>query len=330
MPHDHAGFGANSQDHGHAHGHAHGHGHGHGHAHGGAGLGDRRLALAVAVNVGLTVAQFVGGLLSGSLALMADALHNLSDAASLVIAVWARRLSRRPADGRMTFGWARAEIVAALVNFTTLILIGLYLAWEAALRLYDPQPVEGWTVVTVAGLALAVDVATAALTWAMAKDSMNIRAAFIHNVADALSSVAVIVGGVVVLIWDWTLIDPLLTLMIAGYVLWHGASEIGGAVRILMNAAPDAMDAGEVAAAMAGVEGVAGAHHVHLWRLDETRTSLEAHVALAPGADAAAVKRRLRALLAERFAVGHATLETEAPGESCPAPGGGAAAGAPA
>lgn len=316
---------AHSHGHGHEHGHHHhdGHHHGHSHSHHAAGMGERRLAVAVAINLGLTVAQVIGGLLSGSLALIADALHNFSDAASLIIALWARRLTRRPADRQMTFGWGRAEIVAALVNFTTLILIGLYLAYEAVLRLFAPEPVEGWTVVIVAGVALAVDAVTALLTYAMSKDSMNIRAAFLHNVADGLASVGVIVGGVVVLLYDWTLIDPIITLIIAAYVLWHGASEIGGAIRILMNAAPDHLDTDRVAAAMADVEGVAGIHHVHLWRFDERRSSLEAHVLLAEGAAPGEVKQRLRRLLAGDFGVHHATLETELPGEECADPEGG-------
>lgn len=311
----------------HQHGHGQGH-HGHNHSgHGGpghhAGGGQGRLAGAVAINLALTVAQVAGGLLSGSLALIADALHNFSDAASLVIALLARRLARRPADSRMTFGWARAEIVAALINFTTLILIGLYLAAEAVMRLFDPQPIDGWTVVVIAGVALVIDAATVLLTMAMARDNMNIRAAFLHNLADAMGSVAVIVGGVVVLLYDWTLIDPLLTLAIAAYVLWHGASEIGAAVRILMNAAPDHLDAVDLATAMAGVEGVHDIHHLHLWRFDEHRTSVEAHVRLsADRPDPAAVKQRLRALLERDYGVAHATLETEAHGDACVAPGG--------
>ena len=297
--------------------------HHHHHSHAAGAHGERRLVVAVGINLGLTVAQVAGGIVSGSLALIADALHNFSDAMSLVIALLARRIARRPADGRMTFGWGRAEIVAALVNFTTLILIGLYLCAEAVMRLLDPQPIEGWTVVAVAGVALAVDAVTALLTLALSRDNMNIRAAFVHNMADALGSLAVIVGGVVVILYDWTLIDPLLTLAIAAYVLWHGASEIGEAVRILMNAAPDSMDARELAAAMAEVEGVQDVHHVHLWRFDEHRTTVEAHIRLSPDRpDPAAVKRRLRDLLAEDYGVRHATLETEAHEDECAAPGG--------
>ena len=255
-------------------------GHGHGHSHGGKEMPDSWLAWAVVINVVLTVAQVVGGVVSGSLALIADALHNFSDAGSLLIAWFARRIGRRPADASMTFGYARAEIVAALVNYTTLILIGLYLGYEAVMRFIEPQDVEGWTMVIVAGIALVVDAGTAALTYLGSRTSMNIKAAFLHNVADALASVAVIVGGVVIIFYDWRLIDPILTLAISAYVLWHGLSEIGGAIRILMLGAPEEMDAREVVAAMQRVEGVADVHHVHLWRFDEKRVSLEAHVRL--------------------------------------------------
>ena len=301
---------------------AHEHSHSHAHHARPAEMGDRRLAAAVAINLGLTVVQVLGGILSGSLALVADALHNLSDAASLVIAFAAQRIGRRPADPRMTFGYGRAEIVAALINFTTLILIGLYLAYEAVVRLLDPQPVDGWTVVIVAGVALTVDTATAALTHARARESMNIRAAFLHNVADALASVAVIVGGIVVILYDWSLIDPILTLVISGYVLWHGGSEIGGAVRILMLGAPAELDAHEVVTAMRAEPGIADVHHVRLWRFDERRVFLEAHLVLAEEIAAAEAKARIRRTLSDRFAIHHVTLETERRGEDCQESGG--------
>jgi len=153
------------------------------------------MVLAIIVNVGLTFAQIVGGIFSGSLSLIADALHNFSDAASLAIAAYARRIARRPSNAAMTFGYVRAEVVAALINYTTLIVIGLYLVYEAVMRFITPEPVEGWIVVGVAVVALVIDLATAFLTYAMSKESMNIRAAFVHNVADALGSVGVIVAG---------------------------------------------------------------------------------------------------------------------------------------
>ena len=198
-----------------------------GHSHGEESMSDGRLVLAVALNVLLTVAQIIGGILSGSLALIADALHNFSDAASLGLALFARRIGRRPADKLMTFGYARAEVVAALINLTTLLIIGFYLLVEAINRFADPQPVEGWTVIWVAGIALVIDVVTAVMVYASSKNSLNMKAAFLHNVSDALASVAVIIGGTAILVYDWRLIDPLVTLLIAGYILYLSFKEIG-------------------------------------------------------------------------------------------------------
>lgn len=204
----------------------------------------------------LTFAQIAGGIFSGSLSLIADALHNFSDAASLVIAYGARRIARRPSDERMTFGYVRAEIVASLINYTTLIVIGLYLVYEAVTRFIAPVPIEGWTVVIVAGIALVIDLITAMLTYTLSKTSMNIRAAFLHNVSDALGSVGVIIAGTLVLLYGWTWIDPAITLMIAAYILWQAFTEIGGSIRILMMAAPEDVNVNELVSDMRSVEGV--------------------------------------------------------------------------
>ncbi len=295
-------------------------GHDHHHHHGvDPQVGDRRVAMAVAVNLALTAAQVIGGVLAGSLALIADALHNFSDAISLIIAFAARRIARRPADAGMTFGYGRAEMVAALINYTTLIVIGAYLGFEAVMRLLDPQGVDGWIVVVIAGVALVVDAVTALLTWRMAQTSANIRAAFLHNVADALGSVAVIVAGALILVYDWRLVDPLVTLMIAGYILWMAFGEIGGVIRMLMLGTPPELDAHTVAAALRGVEGVAGAHHLHLWQMQEHMSALDAHLVVEAGRwDAAdAIKARAKAMLRDRFGVGHATLELECAGHAC-------------
>jgi len=212
--------------------------HDHHHPHIDPDAGDARVAWAVVVNLALTLAQVVGGILSGSLALIADALHNFSDAIALIIAFFARKIARRPADARMSFGYGRAEVVAALVNYTTLVVLALYLIYEGIMRFLDPAPINGWLVVWIAILALVVDLVTAALTYTMSKDSMNIRAAFLHNLADALGSVAVIVAGTLVILYGWVWVDPVVTLIIAGYILWHVQAEIGGVIRVLMLGSP--------------------------------------------------------------------------------------------
>mgnify|MGYP000041199529 FL=1 len=296
-------------------------GHGH-HHHVDPEAGDRRVFAAIAVNMGLTVAQIVGGIVSGSLALIADALHNFSDAISLIIAFGARKIARRPRDAEMTFGYGRVEVVAALINYTTLIVIGLYLLYEAAMRFADPQPVEGWLIVIIAGIALIVDVVTAALTYAMSKSSVNIRAAFLHNVADALGSVAVIVAGTLILLYDWRLIDPLVTVLIAGYILWQSFREIGPVIRILMLGSPPEIETDAVLDTVRGIDGVTGIHHAHFWQMDEHRAALDAHVVITEGrwSDADAVKERIKAALADRFAIEHTTLELECARHACDDP----------
>lgn len=294
-------------------GHAH-----HNHASG----SDARLIWAVAVNLALTVAQVVGGILSGSLALIADALHNGSDALSLIIALGARRISRRPADATMTFGYGRIEMVAALVNYSTLIVLGLYLATQAAMRALDPQPVDGWLVVIIAGLALVVDAITAGLTFALSKHSANIRAAFLHNLADALGSIAVIVTGTLILLYDWRLIDPAVTLLIAGYILWMSITEIRSVARMLMLGAPPGLEPRDVVAHLRGLDGVEDIHHVHLWQMQEHQTAFDAHVVICAGhwARADAIKAALRKALEQDFGITHSTLELECAAHACTTP----------
>ncbi len=281
--------------------------------------GDARITWAVLVNVGLTVAQIVGAIFSGSLALFADALHNLSDAISLFIAFWARRISRRPADDKMTFGYARAEVVAALINYTSLILIGLWLAFEAIQRFFDPQPIEGWTVVILAGIALIVDAVTAALTFAMAKESVNIRAAFAHNLADALGSVAVIVAGVAILVWGWAWVDPAVTLMIATYVLWLAFAEIGDVIRILMLGAPSHIVLSDVLTTVSKIDGVEDIHSAHLWQVLEQSTAFHAHIVLSPTAwgKAAETKRSIKSALHDTHGIETVLLEMETTPDVC-------------
>lgn len=272
---------------------------------------------AVAVNLLLTAVQIIAGVISGSLALVADAIHNLSDALSLIIAFFARKIGRRPADAKMTFGYGRAEVVAALINYTTLIIVALYLAAQGVERLFNPAQVEGWIVVVVAGVALIIDTITALLVMRMARDSVNIRAAFLHNVADALGSVAVIIGGTLILLYDWRLVDPLITLLIAGYILWHAGREVGPVVRILMLGAPEDTALEEVITALRATDGIADLHHLHLWRMQEHETALEAHVVITEGTDPQEIKDRIKAQLFERFAIRHSTLEVERDGTGC-------------
>ncbi|MEW6319393.1 MAG: cation diffusion facilitator family transporter, partial [Pseudomonadota bacterium] len=275
--------------------------------------GDRRVFIAIWANALLTVAQIVGGILSGSLALIADALHNFSDMASLAIAFAARKIARRPADARMTFGYGRIEIVAALINYTTLILIGFYLIYEGVMRMIEPTEVSGWTVIILGGVALAVDTLTALLTYSMQKGSVNVRALFLHNLSDALASVAVIVAGTLILLYDMWWVDPAITIGIALYILYLAFTEIGGPIRTLMLGSPPDIDNDAVVAAVRGVDGVVDVHHVHLWQMQEHDAALDCHVVLTPEGwtRIEAVKTGIKARLSDRFGIGHSTLEFE-------------------
>ncbi len=287
--------------------------HDHGHAHISAKSGDRRVSVAIWANALLTVAQIIGGILSGSLALIADALHNFSDMASLLIAFAARKIARRPADEDMTFGYGRIEIVAALINYTTLILIGFYLIYEGAMRMIDPPQVQGWTVVILGTVALVVDSLTAWLTWSMQKGSVNIRALFLHNLSDALASLAVIVGGTLIILYDLRWVDPAITIGIAVYILWLAFTEIGGPIRTLMLGSPPEMDGSEVVETVRSVEGVSDVHHVHLWQMQEHEAALDCHVVLTAEAWSRieTVKREIKDRLRDRFAINHSSLEFE-------------------
>ncbi len=306
---------------GHRHG-GHGHGHGHHHHHIDPDAGDTRIMAAIGINFLLTFAQIVGGLVSGSLALIADALHNFSDAISLVIAFAARKIARRPSDASMTFGYQRVEIVAAMINYTSLIIIGLFLVYEAIMRFIEPQGVDGWMVVIIAVVALVIDVGTALLTYAMSKTSVNIRAAFLHNVADALGSVAVIIAGSLILLYDWRLIDPAVTLLIAGYILWQAFAEIGPVVRMLMLGTPPTIPADAVLASLRAVEGVADAHHLHLWQIHEHEDAADAHLVVADEhwSEADAIKRRAKESLKRDFGISHTTFEMECARHACVTP----------
>lgn len=288
-------------------------GHHHDHPHMDPDSGDRRVTIAIWANGLLTVAQIVGGILSGSLALIADALHSFSDMASLIIAFAARKIARRPADEHMTFGYGRIEIVAALINYTTLILVGFYLIYEGAMRMIEPPEVQGWMVVIIGAAALAIDALTALLTWSMQKNSVNIRALFLHNLSDALASFAVIVGGSLILMYDLRWVDPAITIGIALYILYLAFTEIGGPIRTLMLGFPPDIDGHSVIETICGIEEVQDVHHIHVWQMQEHAIALDCHVVITEKGwqqletNKAHIKEQLKA----RFNIAHSSLEFE-------------------
>jgi len=300
----------------------------HEHSHRSEDVGDGVLLWTVAVNLGLSVFEFIAGLISGSAALMADALHNTNDAAALLIAYIARKVSKKGADANFTFGYRRAELIGAMVQLTALIVVGLYLVYEAVRRFFAPESLLGGWMMAAAGAAVIVDIVTAWLLWAMSKGSLNVKAAFLHNLTDAGASVAVLLGGAAVFWLDWTWIDPILTLAIAGYILWMSWGMLRRTASILMEGKPADIRIAEVKDAVEAIEGVVDLHHIHIWEIDEKRRALEAHVVIDGGrsmADLESLKRTIKTLLDERFRIAHSTLELEAGGLACGGASGGAA-----
>lgn len=291
-----------------------GHAHSHTHSQPAPGQGGgRRLLITLVLNLGITAAQVIGGVLAGSLALLADAVHNFSDAASIGISYGARRIAERAADRRRTFGYQRAEVVAALINLVTLVVISLYLLGYAVERFFHPRPIEGTLMLIVGGIAFVEDLISAVLLYRGARESINVKSVFLHMLGDTLATVGVIVGSLAIMVYGVSFIDPLLTALIALYILVHGGVELKDVIRILMESAPPGFEYDRMMKAMQQVDGVEDVHHVHVWQLDEERTALEAHVAIARRdlEEMERIKRDLKQMLQADFEVEHATLEIE-------------------
>jgi cobalt-zinc-cadmium efflux system protein len=284
-----------------------------GHHHHHAPESDRGLTFAVAINLLLTLAQAIGGLIAGSLSLVADALHNLSDAAALGIALFARSISRMPPDEFKTFGYQRAEVIAALINLTTLIIISLYLIYEGVWRLIEPQPIKGWIVVVIASVAFITDMITAFITFKMSKNSMNMQAAFLHNLSDGLASIGVIIAGTLIILYQWYWVDTALTFLIAGFVFWQGLIMLPRTIHLLMEGSPENLSREEIKLSAINISGVEGMHHLHIWHLDEHRVALEGHVAVNVNElkEVKAIKDQLKQMLKNKFNITHSTLEFE-------------------
>jgi cobalt-zinc-cadmium efflux system protein len=277
---------------------------------------DGLLVGAISINLILTLAQFIGGIISGSLSLIADALHNLSDAASLGIAIFARKISRKPADNINTFGYKRAEVVAALINLTLLIVISLYLIYEAIWRIYFPVEISGWIIVIIAGIALLIDLLTALITHSLSKNNLNMKAAFLHNLSDAFASIGVILAGTLIIIYQWYWVDTLVTLLIGGFILYQGILMLPKTIHLLMEGAPEGVSIDEVKARIESLEHVIDAHHIHLWSIDESKIALEAHIVTDNAktlSELESIKASIKSLLSLEFNISHSTLEFEDP-----------------
>lgn len=274
----------------------------------------RPLALALAAVLGFAAVEAVAGAVAGSIALLADAAHMLSDGLALALALGAAWLARRPATPQRTFGWLRAEVLAALVNAVALVGLGVWIIWEAAGRLGEPPEVAGGWVLATGAAGLAVNVVAFRLLHG-AGSGLNVRAAMLHVLADLVSSVGVVAAGLVVLATGRQEADPVAGLVIGVLVAASTFHVLREAVGVLLEGAPRGMDARAVGAAMAAADGVVDVHDLHLWTITSGFPALSAHVLVAAGADCHAIRRDLEAMLRERYGLTHTTLQVEhAPG----------------
>jgi cobalt-zinc-cadmium efflux system protein len=299
---------------GHA-GHAHGPG---GHAHGdlrGAGRDvrvQRALAIALALTGGFAVVEAVAAWLAGSLALLSDAGHMITDAASLGLALFAQRIAARPPSERASYGYARAEVLAAFVNALALLALVVFIAVEAVRRLLDPQPVAGAWVLGVAAIGLVVNLVAVGVL-STASGSMNARGALLHVLSDLLGSVAAIIAGAVIVATGWMPIDPILSVVVAALIVRSTWGLLVESVRVLMEGVPAHLDYEAIGNALCGVDGVVSVHDLHVWHTGPDDVALSAHVALAEGSRWLEVLASAQRLLAERYAIRHVTLQPSWP-----------------
>jgi len=286
----------------------------HAHSHGPGTYRDadrRALLIAAALTAGFMVAEVAGGLLTGSLALLADAGHMLSDSVSLFLALGAVALAARPATAKRTFGYKRAEILAALVNGVLLVAVSAWIIVEAVGRIGDPPEILGGWMLGVAVVGLAVNLIAAWVLARSAGESLNVRAALRHVLADVAGSVGVILAAAVILLTGWELADPLVSIVISVLIAASAWTILRDSVDVLLEAAPRGIDTEEIGYAMARLDGVDQVHDLHVWEITSGMPMLSAHVLVGPDADCHAIRSELELLLRSEFEIGHTTLQVE-------------------
>ena len=275
----------------------------------------RALALVLMLTAGYTVVEIVGGLLTGSLALLADAGHMLSDNLSLGLALFAAWLAGRPATPERSFGYQRAEILAALFNGVTLVAISIWIFVEAYSRLREPPEIPGSPLLAIAALGFLVNVAGAVILSRSAGENLNAQGALRHVIADVLGSIGVMVAALVIILTGWRYADPLVSVAIGLLILASSWSLLRDSTNILLEATPRGIDAEEVGRKMASAEGVIEVHDLHIWTITSGFPALSAHILVGQREDCHARRRDLEALLAREYGISHTTLQVDHVGE---------------
>jgi len=293
-----------------AHSHSHSHGHSHAHSHGGGGS-STRLAWTLGLILAYMVAEAVGGWLTGSLALLADAGHMLSDAAALGLSMFAMSMARRPRTAKQTYGYHRLEILAALANGATLVAISILVMVEAFHRFGSPEPVNAGGMVWIAAGGLLVNLAALAILHGGRDDNLNMRGVWLHVLTDALGTVQAIVAGALIWGFGWQWADPVASVLISLLVIWSAWSLLKEATGVLMESAPAHIDVNEVHDLMSQVSGVLEVHDLHVWTITSGMESLSAHVVVEDRRFDCDILGEIRVTLHERFGIDHITVQME-------------------
>ena len=298
-------------EHDHEHDHEHHGGHHH-HGHGSVSLSGRKIFWVTVLNLSITVAEVVGGLLSGSLALLSDSLHNLSDTVAIALSYIANKVAQRPKNPKKTYGYKRTEILAALINSTVLLAISMFLIVEAIQRWRHPETIDGTLMIVVAVIGLIANLASVYLLEKDSHHSLNIKSSYLHLLSDTISSLGVVFGGIAIKVWDFTWIDPLITLLISVYIIRETWKIIRTTVDILMQSSAN-LDYDKLKSEIESIDHVQNLHHVHTWLINENTVHFEAHIELdnMDLCDAMPIYDQIEHLLVEHYGISHVTLQAE-------------------
>lgn len=286
-------------------------GHGHHHHHDTKG---RNLLISIVLNIIITVSQVIGGILSGSLALISDALHNFSDVMSLIISYIANNYAKKKASFDKTFGYKRAEIIAAFVNAASLMIVAAYLIYEAIHRFIDPQEIKSGLVIWLALLGVVANGFSVLLLRESSKENMNMRSAYLHLITDMSASVAVLIGGLLMKYLGWFWVDSVLTLLIAFYLLFMGYDLLRNSFRVLMLFSPEDVNLEELRDAISAFPEIKNVHHMHIWQLNEQENHLEAHIDFYEDITLSQfdeILNKLEKVLHDDFGVNHVNIQPE-------------------
>ena len=274
---------------------------------------EKRLFITMALNFFITVVQIIGGIISGSLSLISDAMHNFSDGVSIIVTYIALKLSSKPKTTKYTFGLKRAEIIAAVINASSLIIISFFLIREAVERLYNPNVITGSLMLIVAFVGFIPNVIGALLLKKGSENNINIRAAYFHLLSDAVSSVAIIIGAVFIILYKIYWIDPLLTVLISLYILKETYKIVKESIDILMMSNPEGIDLNEIKTFVEKIPGILNIHHVHLWKLNDNDIHFEAHIEVndISVSETSEIQKQIEGKLHEMYEINHTTLQFE-------------------